>query len=118
MARLRSTPLRIKPAAARLVPPSGEAARLALRERSRPNWYSLARWRELRLVALQRDGWQCQQTGALLVGTYPAWNSAAVDHIEPHHWDPDLFWDLGNLQSVTKQWHDSEKQRRERAGRG
>lgn len=94
---------------------TSEAERLAARNAARPNWYSTARWQKLRLRALDRDGWRCRQTGVLLVGSYPAPNSAAVDHIKPHGWDPELFWCLDNLQSVTKAWHDREKQRRERA---
>lgn len=118
MGRLKSAGPRLKLAAPRLARPAGEAARLAERSQARPNWYSTARWQRLRLAALARDGWQCRQTGEMLVGVYPAWNSPAVDHIEPHRWDPDLFWDIDNLQSVTKRWHDGEKQRRERARHG
>ncbi len=93
-----------------------EAERLQQRDCARPNWYKTARWQRLRLAALERDQWTCRQTGVVLAGRYPAWNSPAVDHIVPHHWDPDLFWDLDNLQSVTKQWHDSTKQSMEKQG--
>lgn len=93
--------------------PVGEAERLARRNTERPNWYSTARWQRLRIEALTRDGWQCRQTGVMLVGKYPAPNSPAVDHIEPHRWDEALFWSLANLQSVTKAWHDADKQRME-----
>lgn len=99
----------------RLVGPPGEAERLRRRSLGRPDWYSSLRWRRLRLEALRRDNWTCRQTGALLIGTYPDWNAPTVDHIQPHHWDPEKFWDLGNLQSVTKEWHDSDKQRIEKA---
>lgn len=68
----------------------------------------------------KRDGWMCQQTGVLLVGTYPDADSAVADHIVPvrSFWwtQPELFWDMDNLQSVAKSWHDSEKQKQERAG--
>lgn len=58
----------------------------------------------------------CQQTGVLLIGKYPAWNSPVVDHIKPHRGAADLFWDETNLQSVSKEWHDSTKQSMERQG--
>lgn len=117
MGRLKALPSRLSAAPSRLIAaPSGEAERLKRREFERPNWYKTARWQRLRIQALRRDQWTCCQTGALLIGKYPASNSAAVDHIQPHHWDPELFWDLNNLQSVTKQWHDSDKQRQERSG--
>jgi 5-methylcytosine-specific restriction enzyme A len=114
--RGRSLPSRLAAPPSRLALPVGEAERLRQRDSERPNWYQTARWQKLRLARLDHDGWVCRQTGALLVGVYPAWNSPAVDHIEPHHWDPALFWAFDNLQSVTKQWHDSEKQRREKLG--
>lgn len=118
MGRLKMVQPRIRLAAPRLAvaQPGNEAERLKHRNMARPNWYSTARWRRLRLAALERDNWTCQQTGALLAGKYPAPTSPAVDHRVPHRWDPELFWDLDNLQSVTKAWHDSAKQRLERAG--
>lgn len=60
----------------------------------------------------------CQQTGVALVGRHPKPNSPVVDHITPHRGDPELFWDEANLQAVAKGWHDSEKQRQERAAFG
>lgn len=79
-------------------------------------WYKLKRWQDLRAEVLRRDGYQCRQTGVLLVGKAPAPDSAVVDHIRPHRGDPDLFWDIDNLQAVSKAWHDSDKQRIERGG--
>lgn len=116
IARLKAVGPRLSVAAPALVRPGGEAERLAARTAERPNWYSLARWQKLRAARLRHDGWTCCQTGEALTGTHPEWNAPVVDHIVPHRWDPDLFWDFANLQSVTKQWHDSEKQRLERAG--
>ena len=78
--------------------------------------YSSARWKALRQEVLLRDGWICQQTGAALIGRSPAANSPVIDHKIPHRGDLDLFWDIDNLQAVAKHWHDSEKQRQERAG--
>lgn len=77
--------------------------------------YNTRRWRDLRLEILARDGWRCQQTGEMLTGTAPAPNSPVVDHIAPHRGNLALFWDPENLQSVTKAWHDSEKQKIEKA---
>ena len=118
MARLKTSPGRLSAVPSRLsrALPASEAERLATRNAERPNWYSTARWQRLRRTALERDCYVCQQTGVLLAGTYPAPDSPAVDHIVPHRWDPVLFWDLDNLQSVAKVWHDRQKQKQERAG--
>ncbi|MEQ8292498.1 MAG: HNH endonuclease [Roseovarius sp.] len=79
-------------------------------------WYSTAKWAALKKRVHQRDDWVCQQTGVLLIGKHPAPNSPVADHIEPHRGDPELFWDESNVQTVSKSWHDSEKQRQERRG--
>ena len=55
----------------------------------------------------------CQRTGTLCIGTYPAPNSPVADHIKPHRGDAVLFWDPANIHTVTKKYHDSEKQRLE-----
>lgn len=93
-----------------------EAVRLKARDANSEwrGWYKTARWRKLRLEILDRDGWTCRVTGVLLVGKYPADDSAVVDHIRPHRGDAALFWDPNNLHSVSKAYHDSEKQRIER----
>ena len=79
-------------------------------------WYGKAEWQKLRLEILKRDKYICQVTGERLSGRYPAPNSPVVDHKIPHRGDPALFWDPGNLQAVSKQYHDTEKQRLERNG--
>ncbi|WP_217564302.1 HNH endonuclease [Sulfitobacter sp. EE-36] len=81
-------------------------------------WYSLKRWKDLRRKILARDAYTCMQTGVALVGKAPAPNSPVVDHIREHNGDPFLFWDEDNLQAVSKQYHDTEKQRIERARSG
>jgi 5-methylcytosine-specific restriction endonuclease McrA len=98
--------------------PADGAARASYRDATTPgrSWYDTARWKALRLKVLRRDGWQCRQTGELLVGRAGAWNSPVVDHIVPHRGDEALFWDEDNLQSVTKRWHDSDKQRQDHRG--
>ena len=97
-----------------------EQARMRLRDQTVAwrKWYKTARWQKLRLVVLERDGYVCQQTGTLLCGKHPAPNAPVVDHIRPHRGDERLFWDINNLQSVTKEYHDSTKQAAERKGRG
>lgn len=85
-------------------------------QRRSKDWLNTARWQRLRRKILARDGYVCQQTGVALIGQFPAADSPVVDHKVPHRGDWELFWDEGNLQAVSKQWHDSEKQRRERRG--
>jgi len=77
-------------------------------------WYKSARWQRLRLEVLIRDLYTCQQTGVILAGKANSPDSPVVDHKVPHRGDPALFWDINNLQAVSKAWHDSEKQRLER----
>lgn len=78
-------------------------------------WYGTERWKTLRQRILARDLYTCQKTGALLVGKYPAPDSPVVDHKTPHRGDPALFWDEDNLHAVSKKYHDSVKQAREKA---
>lgn len=78
-------------------------------------WYKTERWRKLRLAVLLRDAYTCQQTGIICMGKYPAGNSAVVDHKLPHRGDEQMFWDMTNLQTVSKAYHDSEKQKQERS---
>jgi 5-methylcytosine-specific restriction endonuclease McrA len=55
------------------------------------------RWHAIRIQALRRDGWkcvQCKATGRL-----------EVDHIKPVRDEPDLAFDLANLQSLCVRCH-------------
>ncbi|MEO0485283.1 MAG: HNH endonuclease [Pseudomonadota bacterium] len=79
-------------------------------------WYKTARWQKLRRQVLKRDAYICQKTGVALVGVYPAPNSPVVDHIVPHRGDEALFWNEGNLEAVSKAYHDKTKQSIERRG--
>lgn len=79
-------------------------------------WYKTARWQRLRKKIILRDDMMCRATGQLLTGVHPAANSPVVDHIVPHRGDEALFWDPDNLQTVSKSYHDSEKQRQEKSG--
>lgn len=76
-------------------------------------WYKSARWQALRLEVLTRDLYTCRQTGALLTGKHPEPNSPVVDHKIPHRGDERLFWDINNLQAVSKEYHDGEKRSQE-----
>lgn len=115
--RLKTVRPRVGKMSTRLArPPGDERARDQHRKATQPwrAWYGTKRWRDLRQAVLMRDEWRCQATGVLLVGKAPAPDSPVVDHITPHRGDPALFWDIDNLQSVAKSWHDSTKQSLER----
>jgi 5-methylcytosine-specific restriction endonuclease McrA len=105
----------IKPLVGRM--PGDEKARHRERDSNQAyrQWYKTGRWQKLRHQILLRDTYRCQQTGVLCIGKHPAGNSAVVDHIKPHRGDEHLFWDPSNLQTVSKAYHDSEKQKQERA---
>jgi len=94
-----------------------EAQRTRQRDRDDPSrkLYNSRRWRALRDAVYERDHWTCQKTGQICVGKHPAPNSPVADHIVPHHGNPDLFWDKDNIQTVSKAYHDSQKQREEKA---
>lgn len=77
-------------------------------------WYKSARWQALRQQVLVRDLYTCQHTGVLLTGKAPAANSPVVHHKVPHRGNERLFWDINNLEAVSKAWHDSEAQRQEK----
>lgn len=78
-------------------------------------WYGSQRWKDMRHAVWLRDAYTCRKTGVICVGKYPAGNSPVADHIKPHHGDEALFWDMDNIQTVSKEYHDGEKQRGERA---
>ncbi|MFQ6550491.1 HNH endonuclease [Aestuariibius sp. 2305UL40-4] len=116
--RGRELPSRIgKPTSRLQRKDADEADRHRRRDAELPwrSWQKTARWQKLRDRILARDGLVCQQTGVMLLGKHPAPNSPVVDHKLPHRGDPDLFWDETNLQTVSKAWHDREKQKREHA---
>lgn len=110
----------LRPRLAETTRAAAETVRLEQRDDSTlwRKWYKTKRWRDLRERVLVRDGWRCRQTGVILSGQHPAANSPVVDHVRPHRGDPALFWDVNNLQAVSKAWHDSVKQAIERAAQG
>lgn len=124
MGRLKHLPPLLPSLPPRLGPGTRKAAE-KVRDRRRASesewrkWYHLARWKKgVRPAVLERDDWTCQRTGELLVGPKGAPNSPVVHHIIPHDGDPDLFWDMDNLQAVSKAWHDSEGQKDDTRYRG
>ncbi|TRD21899.1 HNH endonuclease [Palleronia caenipelagi] len=119
MPRLTSVPARVAGQASRLgVADRSEAERHRQRDQMQPwrGWYKTARWQKLRRKVIKRDGCICQETGVLLVGVHPAPDSPVVDHIRPHRGNAKLFWDERNLQTVSKAYHDREKQSLEARG--
>lgn len=81
-------------------------------------WYKTARWQRLKMEVHVRDAFICQVTGVLCKGRHPADDSPVADHrIEPNG-DPDLFWSIDNIRTVSKAYHDSERQREQIAQRG
>ncbi len=52
--------------------------------------------------------------GPVKLGKGNAPDSPVVNHIKPHRGDERLFWDMANLETVTKAVHDSEIQSEER----
>jgi 5-methylcytosine-specific restriction protein A len=143
MSRLSSSSPRLGTKPARLgVALKSEVERTRHRDNTQVwrSWYKTSRWQKLRLKVLRRDAvdisdqprlmpmgvlfrrepwmWpRCSQTGAVLVGKHPAPNSPVVDHILPHRGDEALFWAESNLQTVSKTYHDKEKQSIEKRGR-
>ncbi|KKX28237.1 HNH endonuclease [Rhizobiaceae bacterium LC148] len=118
MGRLKTLKPRIGTLAPRIGrAPGDEQARLRERDQnvSWRSWYKTARWQKLRQQVLVRDHYTCQRTGVLCTGKYPDPHSPVVDHIRPHRGDEQLFWDPNNLHCVSKTYHDSEKQKQERA---
>jgi len=70
-------------------------------------WYNTARWQRLRQEVLIRDAYTCQRTFRVCSGRPGEPDSPVVNHIRPHRGNEALFWDPANLETVTKQVHDS-----------
>lgn len=82
------------------------------------SWYKTTRWQKLKIAVHLRDGYVCRVTGVLCIGKHPADNSAVADHIMEPNGDPHLFWDIDNIRTVSKAYHDGERQRQQIAERG
>lgn len=87
-----------------------KASGRALRDRTSNQWYG-HRWRRMRTVFLQANPLcaYCERKGLVTA-------SSVVDHVVPHRFDPDLFWDESNWQALCKPCHDTVKAAEE-AGR-
>ena len=77
-------------------------------------WYKTAEWQRLRYRCLERDLFTCQcGCGRMEYDT----SKLVADHKTPHRGNPALFWDIYNLQCMTKRCHDSGKQSMEKSGK-
>lgn len=103
----------IKPLVGRM---PGEQARDKHRRETQPwrAWYGTSRWERLRLKAFERDLYTCQRSGEICGGKGNDPNAPVANHKVPHHGDPALFWDINNIETVTKRIHDSLIQAEER----
>lgn len=81
-------------------------------------WYKTARWQKLKMQVHVRDLFMCQATGELCLGKHPAPNSPVADHIVEPNGDAALFWDEKNIRTVSKAFHDGDRQREQIAARG
>jgi 5-methylcytosine-specific restriction protein A len=111
----------LKPLVSTLAPrigrmPADEKARDKDRSNSQPwrAWYKTAEWQKLRREVFARDHYTCQRTGELCIGRANQPNSPICNHKVPHRGDASLFWDINNLETVTKAAHDSIIQKEER----
>jgi 5-methylcytosine-specific restriction protein A len=79
-------------------------------------WYQSTEWRMLRLQAFERDGYVCQRSGVMCVpgGTGQEDNAPVANHRIRHKGDRALFFNLDNIETVTKKVHDEIIQREEK----
>lgn len=111
MGRLKTLPSRLSAVAPMVKRQTDEEGHSRAAEPWRA-WYSLARWKKLRLATFLRDLFTCQREGC---GRVEGETSQLVaDHIVPHKGNARLFWDPNNIQTLCKPCHDRDKQREER----
>lgn len=60
--------------------------------------YNTTTWRKLRLKILERDNYCCIKCGR-------SEDRMAVDHIQPHNGNEELFYNESNLQTLCPQCH-------------
>ena len=74
--------------------------------------YNTVQWRKLRRMALNSDPFcrYCAELGKVTP-------SVIADHIKPVRTNPELAFDLGNLQGLCFDCHNSVKAREERTGK-
>lgn len=117
MPKLSTLRPRLRPLGPRLGPSSSDekaldrhrAATLPWRA-----WYKTAEWQRLRLACFKRDRYICQRTGQVCIGKGNDPDAPVANHKTPHRGDRALFFDLANLETVTKAVHDSLIQSEER----
>lgn len=116
MAKIPTIKPRVPTLKPRMSAPKGEKARLRDRDETQSwrKWYYTAAWQKLRQEVWKRDKYTCSRSGVLCIGKYPAGNSPVANHITPHKGDPELFWDINNIETVAKSVHDSLIQSEER----
>jgi 5-methylcytosine-specific restriction endonuclease McrA len=78
-------------------------------------WYKTARWAKLRQQVFMRDLYTCQRSGLICSGEHPAPDSPVANHKVAHRGNPDLFWDIDNIETVSKEVHDGLIQAEEQA---
>lgn len=108
LTKLKSSMTRLSPRLARV-----EESVSTQRRTDAPwqRWYNTARWRRLRLAALERDTFTCRICQRFDGDT----SQLVADHIRPHRGDERLFWDDANIQTLCKPCHDQVKQKEEQA---
>lgn len=109
MSRLQSPPSRIRAAPTTIgrAPNLTASPKRIRQEAPWRAWYSTAQWKALRLRVFVRDGYTCQRSGVVCAGKHPAPDSPVANHKKPHRGNPALFWDEDNIETVTKEVHDS-----------
>lgn len=108
--RLRSLPSRVISAPSRIGRAPRHTGSTPKRERNHlpwRAWYSTKAWQDLRIRVFERDGYICQRTGLICAGKHPAPDSPTANHKVPHRGNSVLFWDPDNIETVTKQVHDT-----------
>lgn len=116
MVRTLKPALRTKPRLG--TTPGDEKARDKHRRNTQPwrAWYNTAEWQRLRQQCFKRDRYTCQRTGQACIGRGNAPDAPVANHKTPHRGDRALFFDLENLETVTKAVHDSLVQGDEKKG--
>jgi 5-methylcytosine-specific restriction protein A len=118
MGKLSRLPPHLAPSAPRLGYAAGdEKARDKKRSTDKPwrNWYKTPGWAKLRHQVFLRDRYLCQRSQVLCIGKHPAPNSPVANHKQPHRGDPALFWDIDNIETVSKAVHDTLIQKEEQS---
>lgn len=119
MPRLKALPPLLRREPPRLKRDDVEQERNKRRYQEQP-WrklYQTKEWSELRRLCFERDLYICQRSGVLCTGKGNEPNTAIANHKIPHHGDPVLFFDLDNLETVSKEVHDGLIQRQEKQKR-